>query len=331
MTDRGVDRDLLAEAYRRMLRIRRFEETVLQLTKRGQIAGSTHVTIGQEAEVVGACMALRTDDLITGTHRSHGHPIAKGAAIGALFAELLGKQTGICKGRGGSMHLADFSVGCLGETAIVGSGIPVAVGAALSAQQRDADSVALAFFGDGAINTGAFHEAVNLAAVWSLPVIFHCENNQYALTTPFRHANRIESVAVRGAGYGIPGMSVDGQDFLAVYDAVSTAVARARAGQGPTLIEAVTYRFRDHSELGRITLNYRTAEEVERWTQRDPLRTFPSWLVTDGGFTDQELKQVESEVEDEVAAALEFATSSPYPDADTVGDYLWASPIGGSA
>lgn len=325
------DRAFLEEAYRRMVRIRRFEETVLQLTKRGQIAGSTHVTIGQEAEVVGACMALRADDLITGTHRSHGHPIAKGAAVGRLFAELLGKEAGICRGRGGSMHLADFSVGCLGETAIVGSGIPVAVGAALSAQQRGTDSVALAFFGDGAINTGAFHEAVNLASVWSLPVVFHCENNQYALTTPFRHANRIESVAVRGAGYGIPGMSVDGQDFLAVYDAVSTAVARARAGQGPTLIEAVTYRFRDHSELGRITLNYRTAEEVERWTQRDPLRTFPSWLVTDGGFTDQELKQVESEVEDEVAAALEFATSSPYPDADTVGDYLWASPIGGSA
>lgn len=321
------DRTVLAEALRRMLRIRHFEEAVIALTKRGQIAGSCHVTIGQEAEVVGACMALRSDDAITGTHRSHGHPIAKGAPLGPLMAELLGKSTGICKGKGGSMHLADFAVGCLGETAIVGSGIPIAVGAALSAQQRGTDQVALAFFGDGAINTGAFHEAVNLAAVWSLPVIFHCENNQYALATSARFSTRLERLADRAAGYGIRGVSVDGQDFLAVHSAVSSAVARARAGEGPTLVEAVTYRFREHSELGGLDLGYRTEDEVASWRQRDPLETFPAWLSSSGGFSSDEVAAIEASVKEELSSALTFAQDSPYPEWDSVFEDLWASEV----
>jgi len=310
-----------------MVRIRLFEEMVVTLLSRGEIAGGCHVSIGQEAETVGACMALRLDDLITGTHRSHGHPIAKGAALGPLMAELLGKATGICKGKGGSMHLADFSVGCLGETAIVGSGIPVAVGAGLSAQQRRSGQVALAFFGDGAVNTGAFHEAINLASVWSLPVVFHCENNQYALTTSFRDATRIDSVADRAAAYGIPGVSVDGQDLLAVHGTVAEAVERARSGGGPTLVEARTYRFREHSELG-FSLGYRTAEEIEVARQRDPLATFPAWLVADAGFTQDEIDVVWKEVEAEVADAVAFARRSPFPEASAVGEDLWATPFG---
>jgi pyruvate dehydrogenase E1 component alpha subunit len=321
------DRRFLEESYRRMLRIRRFEETVVRLKSGAEIAGACHVTIGQEAEVVGACMALRDDDMITGTHRSHGHPIAKGAPLAGLMAELFGKSTGICKGKGGSMHLADFSVGCIGETAIVGSGLPVAVGAGLSAQQRGTDQVVLAFFGDGASNTGAFHEALNLAAVWSLPVIFHCENNQYALTTAFRDAARVDSVADRAAAYGIPGASVDGQNLLAVHDVVTRAVTRARDGDGPTLVEARTYRFRDHSELGRIDLGYRTAEEVEAWRARDPLMTFPAWLVAEGAFTDDDVERIRGEVEAELAAAVEFARQSPFPGPEALGDDQWATPI----
>src|SRR5688572_26882259 len=241
-----MTKDQQSEAYRRMLRIRRFEEEGTKLYLRGEIPGAYHASIGQEAAIVGACLALRDDDYIVGTHRSHGHPIGKGAKLDALMAELMGKVTGICKGRGGSMHLADSTVGILGESAIVGGGIPLAAGAAMSAKIRGSDQVSLAFFGDGASNQGTFHETLNIAAVWALPVIFFCENNGYAITTPVMKSHGQPDIAKRAAGYGIPGVIVDGQDAVAVYEVTHAAVERARRGDGPTLIEAKTYRFDEH-------------------------------------------------------------------------------------
>src|SRR5215469_2283527 len=235
------------ESYRRMLRIRQFEEAATRLTEEGgEIPGGIHSSIGQEAAIVGACMALRDEDYITGTHRSHGHPIGKGADLKPLMAELLGKVTGICKGRGGSMHLADRSVGIIGESAILGGGIPLANGAALSIQIRMTDQVSLCFFGDGAANQGTFGESLNLAAIWKLPAVFFCENNLYAISTPSREAHGHPDIARRGDGYGVPGVIVDGQDATAVYETTREAVERARTGCGPTLIEAKTYRFAEH-------------------------------------------------------------------------------------
>jgi TPP-dependent pyruvate/acetoin dehydrogenase alpha subunit len=223
-----LTKEQLVEMYRRMLRIRRFDEQAVELVAQGEIPGAVHTTIGQEAEVVGACMALRPDDYMVGNHRSHGHPIGKGADVRRLMAELLGKRTGINKGKGGSMHLADFSVGSLGESSIVGSGIPVATGAALGARLQGTDRVCLCFFGDGASNQGAFHEGLNLAAIWKLPAIYLCENNGYAVTTPARYAVAVTDIAARARSYDIPGVTVDGQDPLAVYEVVREAVARAR-------------------------------------------------------------------------------------------------------
>jgi pyruvate dehydrogenase E1 component alpha subunit len=279
------DNELLVEMQRRMLRIRLFDETAVKLVAQGQLPGPMHTSIGQEAEVVGACTALRTTDYMTGNHRSHGHPIAKGAALGPLMAELLGRSTGVCSGKGGSQHLADFSVGSLGESGIVGAGMPIAVGAGLSAKLRGTDDVCLCFFGDGGANAGPFHEAHNLAAVWDLPVIFLCENNGYAVRTAQRETTSITNIADRACAYGIPGHVVDGQDVLAVYNVVAEAVARARAGTGPTLIEAKTYRYRDHAEFGNLARKfgpYRTEEEVENWLARDPIELFRATLIERG-------------------------------------------------
>src|SRR5882672_8021272 len=227
----GVQR---LEAYRRMLRIRKFEEEGVRLFLAGVIPGAYHASIGQEAAIVGACMALRKDDAMTGTHRSHGHPIGKGADLKALMAELMGKETGICKGRGGSMHLADKSVGIISESAIVGGGIPLATGVGLSAKVRKSDQVCLCFFGDGAVNQGTFHESLNMASLWKLPVIYLCENNGYAITTSVQISHAQTVVAKRAEGYAMPGITVDGQDVCAVYEVTSAAVARARRGDGPT-------------------------------------------------------------------------------------------------
>src|SRR5580704_2609914 len=232
-----------SEAYRRMLRIRKFEEEGTRLFKAGGIPGAYHSSIGHEATIVGACMALRDNDSMTGTHRSHGHPIGKGADLKALMAELMGKETGICKGRGGSMHLADNSVGIIGESAIVGGGIPLATGCGLSAKVRGTDQVALCFFGDGAVNQGTFHESLNMASLWKLPVIYVCENNGYAITTSVARSHGQPRIAARAAGYGMPGIAVDGQAVLEVFGAAKSAVGLAHRGGGPTLIEARTYRF----------------------------------------------------------------------------------------
>jgi pyruvate dehydrogenase E1 component alpha subunit len=306
---------MLLEMYRRMRRIRLFEDCAEEVHRNGEIRGSLHTSQGQEGEIVGACMALRADDFMVGNHRSHGHPIGKGAQLNALMAELLGRKTGVCQGKGGSMHLADFAVGSLGETSIVGSGIPVAAGAALGAVMRGADQVTLCFFGDGASNEGTFHEALNMAANWKLPVIFLCENNGYAVSTPIATTAAVANIAERAAGYGMPGVVVDGQDIIAVYEVVSEAVRRARAGEGPTLVEAKTYRYLDHAaNLGR-DLGYRTDEEIAAWRKRDPIPLFAERLTKEFGVKAAEVEAIDSEVAQTVAACLEFARSSPFPDA----------------
>jgi pyruvate dehydrogenase E1 component alpha subunit len=266
---------------------------------------------------------------MTGNHRSHGHPIAKGGDVNKAMAELLGKRTGLCKGKGGSMHLADFSVGILGESGILGSSIPTAVGAALGSKLQGNDRVAVAFFGDGASNEGAFHESINLAAVWKLPVIFLCENNQYAVTSSFKDMVATENIADRAAGYDIPGVLVDGQDVLAMYEVVSAAVARARAGQGPSLIEGKTYRYYDHSlGLGRIVrAPYRSDEEIERWKQRDPIAIHKEWLLSQAMATPAEIAQIETEVTQQIEAAVAFARQSPYPEPSELFEDMFANPI----
>lgn len=299
------------EILRRMFRIRMFDEAATRHL--ASIPGKVHNTTGQEGEIVGACMALRESDYITGNHRSHGHPIAKGAKLAPLMAELFGKSTGVCQGKGGSMHLADFSVGSLGESGIVGAAMPAATGAALSARLRKTDQICLCFFGDGASNSGLFHESLNLAAVWKLPVVFLCENNGYALCTPQAQTTSVTDIAVRAGSYGIPGVIVDGQDAVAVYEAVSAAASRARRGDGPTLIEAKTYRFCEHLEGNQFPV-YRDANEVRSWREKDPIDILSARLRVTGALTAEELSAIRSEVEDEAEAALKFAEQSPAPD-----------------
>jgi acetoin:2,6-dichlorophenolindophenol oxidoreductase subunit alpha len=324
------DTALLLEMQRRMVRIRRFEESAVKLHKRGEIPGAIHTSIGQEAAVVGACLAVRTDDFMTGYHRSHGHPIAKGAALGPLMAELLGRTGGVCKGKGGSMHLADFSVGSLGESGIVGAAIPIATGAGLSAQIRGTDQVCLCFFGDGASNQGTFHESLNMAAIWNLPVVYFCENNRYAATTPVRATMSVPNVADRAVAYGIPGVVVDGQDPVAVHAAVAAAAERARAGNGPPLVAALTYRYREHAEGLRLS-PYRSAEELAEWQQRDPVALFGDRLVDGGHATREALDAIDADVAAEVDAAVRFALDSPVPHPEAAFDDHWATPVGGRA
>jgi pyruvate dehydrogenase E1 component alpha subunit len=295
-----------------MQRIRTFESEAEAIHAAGEIPGALHTYSGQEGSGVGCCMALRTDDSMVGTHRSHGHPIAKGAALRPLMAELLGKATGVCKGKGGSMHLSDFSVGSLGETSIVGSGVPVAAGAALGSKLQGVDRVTLCFFGDGATNEGAFHEGMNLAAIWKLPVVFVCENNGYAVSTPASVTVPVKDVAERAKAYGMPAVIVDGQDVDAVEAVVADAVLRARTGGGPTLVETKTYRYGEHAvNMGRILLD--RGSELDEWRQRDPITLYRAKLIAQG-VEAATLDAIEQEVVTEVADALEFARQSPYPD-----------------
>ena len=320
--------DLLLEMQRRMLRIRRFDERAAKMVKRGQIPGTVHTSIGQEAQVVGACMALADGDYMTGNHRSHGHPIGKGSALGPLMAELQGKATGVCGGKGGSMHLADFKVGSLGESGITGSSIPIATGAALSAKVLGTGRVSLAFFGDGAANQGCLYEAMNLSSVWGLPIVFLCENNQYALSTP-AHTVTAGVIASRAAGFNMPGVRVeDGQDVIKVYDAVKTATDRAREGKGPSLVEVITYRFNEHSEGLRIGTDYRNPVEKEAWLKRDPIKLFRAYLEKQGIAEPEVLDGLEAEVMAEVDAAVQFAEDSPYPELSVAFKDLYSVPFG---
>ena len=323
------DKTLLMEMLRRMIRIRLFEERVIQLVERGEIVGAAHSYIGEEAVAVGACLALRDDDWMTGNHRSHGHPIAKGGDVKKAMAELLGKSTGYCKGKGGSMHLADFSIGILGESGILGSSIPTAVGAALGSMLQGNDRVAVPFFGDGASNEGAFHESVNLAAIWKLPVVFLCENNQYAVSSSFKKMVASDNISDRSVAYNIPACWWTVRMSWAMYEAVSVAVARARSGQGPSLIEGRTYRYYDHSlGLGRIVrAAYREDEEVEQWKQRDPINIHKERLLAQGIATPEEIDAMEAEVLAEIDDAVEFARQSPYPEPEALFEDMYANPI----
>ncbi|NLT05855.1 MAG: thiamine pyrophosphate-dependent dehydrogenase E1 component subunit alpha [Solirubrobacterales bacterium] len=307
-----------------MLRIRRLDDRARELNLQGEIAGTIHTSTGQEAACVGATAALRDDDYITGTHRSHGHPIGKGSPVDGLMAELMGKSTGVCKGKGGSMHLADFSVGSLGESGIVGSGVPVAVGAGLSAKIRGTDQVALAFFGDGAAAQGAVHEAMNLAAVWDLPVIFLCENNHWAVTISVCDHSAVPEISQRGPGYAMPGVSVDGNDPVPVYEATLEAVERARAGGGPSIVEALTYRVQEHAQGLPISREYREQAEIDEWLGRDPIDVHGASLVAAGVLTETELSQLVEEVHEEMEAAIEAARAAEDPPPAAAFEDLYA-------
>ena len=312
----------LLRIYKTMLLIRRFEEECIRLYQTGQIRGSLHPCIGQEATAVGACFALRRDDYMTCTYRGHGQAIAKGLDPKEAMAELLGRRTGCSKGKGGSMHFTDLSVGLLGENAIVGAGIPIAVGAALTAKLDKSDRVAITFFGDGAVNQGIFHEGLNLAAIWQVPVIFFCENNLYSEMTPICAMVRIEHLSDRAAAYGIPATRVDGYDVLAVYQATTEAVARARNGGGPTFIEAMTYRLVGH--MVGDSEPYRTQEEVNTWRQRDPLITFPRRLVDEFGIAPASVEAIQEEVEREIQGIVRFAQDSPWPSPEEAMEDVFA-------
>jgi pyruvate dehydrogenase E1 component alpha subunit len=308
--------------YRRMLQIRFFEERVFELYGQNLVPGTIHLYTGEEAVAVGACAALRKDDYVTSTHRGHGHCIAKGADLKRTMAEILGKKTGYCKGKGGSMHIADFNIGMLGATAVVGAGLPIAVGAALSAQLRETGQVVVCFFGDGASNQGTFHESLNLASTWRLPVVFVCENNLYAMGTRQTKVMNIRNISDRAAAYGMLGTSIDGNDVLAVYRAATAAVDSARAGKGPTLIECKTYRHKGHSRVDPA--KYRSKEEVQQWLAKDPIRRLEKRLLQDRVMSEDELKEIQKEVGAEIEEAVEFATRGPYPEPDEALEDVYA-------
>ena len=324
----GIPPETLIEMLRRMWLIRKFEETAARLDDSGELEGEVHLSIGQEGEIVGSCLALRPDDHMTGNHRSHGHPIGKGADPKGLMAELMGKATGVCKGKGGSMHLADFSVGSLGESGIVASAIPVATGAAMSAQIQRNGKVVLSFFGDGAVNEGAFHESMNLASIWKLPIVFLCENNQYAMTVAAADVTAVrQDLAERAAAYDMPGIVVDGQDAVAVFGTVSEAVERARSGGGPSFVEAKTYRFDEHANRFPVAITYRDPAEVERWKQRDPIQIHHEHLLATGHATESELDEIEAAAGAEIRNAVSFATESPEPELAALFDDMYANPF----
>ncbi len=307
------------EKLARMLLIRAFEEKAEELFALGRVHGTMHLSIGQEATAVGAASALRRGDYLLNHHRGHGHCLAWfDSDVDAMMAEFMGKETGYCRGRGGSMHIANVDANNLGANGIVAGGVPIAVGVGLSIKLRQTGQVCLVGFGDGAANEGAFHESLNMASIWDLPVIYLCENNQYAMSMPVSKAFNIERISDRAAAYGLPGVTVDGNDLVAVYTAVAEAAARARAGQGPTLIEAQTYRWRGHSKSDKQA--YRTRDEVKEWQQRDPIVRFAAAL----GLSDGELEALRAEAQARIAQAVAFAEASPEPAVASIAEGVYA-------
>lgn len=312
--------EALKAALHKMHLIRLFEEGAEDSYTRGLIHGTMHLSIGQEASAVATCMELTDDDKITSTHRGHGHCIAKGADVGRMFAEFFGKETGYCHGRGGSMHIADVKTGNLGANGIVGGGLPIAVGAALTAKRLGRDDVTICFFGDGANNEGAFHEALNMAAVWKLPVVFVCENNKYGMSTPASYATPVAFIAERAAAYAMPGVTVDGNDFSAVAEALHVAIARARAGEGPSLVENLTYRWRGHSKSDRN--RYRTKDEIEDWMSRDPIARFRDELIAHGILDAAGAEAIAAQAAADVQTGIDFARVSPAPSVTDVTKFV---------
>lgn len=312
----------LRDLYRQMLLIRRFEEKCNELFLQGRIPSTLHLYAGQEAVAVGVCSLLRTDDYITSTHRPHGHALAKGVSTRSIMAELFAKETGCCRGKGGSMHVGDIRVGMLPAIAIVGGGASIATGIALSAKMRGTDGVAVCFMGDGGANEGAVHEAMNMAAIWKLPVIFVVENNLYAVSTPVDYSFAIKDIADRAGAYGFPGVVADGMDVLAVREVAEAAIERARTKQGPTLVECKTYRFVGHSRSD--ARNYRSREEENVWLQRDPITRLGDMLAAQGAVTREDLNAVQDDVDAEIQDSIEFAETSPAPEPEeTLQDVFW--------
>ncbi len=319
-----VDRETMLALYRQMLTIRRCEEELVKAFAAGEILGACHTYIGEEAVAAGVCAHLRVDDVVFSTHRGHGHALAKGVTPRELIAELLGRATGVSGGRGGSMHLFKPETGLMGTSGIVGPSILLAAGAAYTYKLLKSDRVAVAFFGDGAVNNGAFHEGLNLASVWKLPALFVCENNLYATEVPFAKATANPSVASRASAYGMRGVELDGNDVLAIYGAAGEAVRAARAGEGPTLLECKTYRTRPHSEGMRDT-GYRTREEVESWRARNPIDLLKSKMVSAGLASAEELQRIDADISAQVVEAHAYAQNSPWPDPATVTQHLYSS------
>jgi TPP-dependent pyruvate/acetoin dehydrogenase alpha subunit len=322
-----LGKDVMLDMYRSMQRIRQFEARVRDLAIASEIPGFVHVSIGEEASATGVCAALRKSDRITSTHRGHGHLIAKGGKLAQMMAELFGKREGYCKGKGGSMHIVDFSLGILGANGIVGAGLPIATGSALAAQIAARDDVSACFFGDGASNEGTFHESLNLAAVWKLPVIFVCENNGFGEFTPMATVTSVNDIAVRAQAYAIPGYIVDGNDVLEVFRYASEAVARARAGQGPTLIECKTYRWDGHVVGEQAFLGsdgYRAEQEVEAWKRKCPILRFEQFVLEGGKISRAELDRIVTETQTELEQAVEFARKGTLPDPSEVTHDVFA-------
>jgi pyruvate dehydrogenase E1 component alpha subunit len=319
-------RDKQIDLYKRMVEIRLFEEKIQDLYARGLVPGSVHLYIGQEAIAAGVCAHLTKEDYITSTHRGHGHLIAKGADLKFMMAELFGRKTGYCKGKGGSMHIADFDLGILGSNGIAGGGIPIAVGAALSSKMRGTDQVAVCFFGDGASNNGTFHEGLNFASVHRLPVVFVCENNLYGISVSQKQHQAIQDISIRSIAYNMPGITIDGNDVLAVYQTSGEAIQRARAGEGPTLVECKTYRWRGHYEgdpnQGR---RYRTLEEIQAWIKKCPIKSFEEKLVKEKVLNKNKIIHIRKEVEGRIEEAVTFADQSPFPDPQDIYEDVYVS------
>ena len=303
--------------------IRLFEEGAEQAYMRGLVHGTMHLSIGQEASAVGVGIMLESGDYITSTHRGHGHCIAKGADPKFMFAEFFGKDNGYCRGRGGSMHIADVASGNLGANGIVGGGLPIAVGAALALKQTKKPNVVICFFGDGANNEGAFHESLNMAAIWKLPVVFVCENNKYGMSTSTERSTAVKNVSQRAQSYDFPGVTVNGNDFAEVAVAAGEAIERARRGEGPTLLECMTYRHRGHSKSDRN--RYRTKEEIDSWIARDPIQLFQANLLAHGLIQESEVAAMVKSVEDEIEAAVNFAKDSPEPKVEDLTDFVYTN------
>jgi len=321
-----LSNDQKIDLYRKMVTIRLFEEKVQDLYARGLVPGLAHLYIGEEAVATGVCANLRKEDYITSTHRGHGHVIAKGAELKYMMAELFGKKTGYCKGKGGSMHIADVDIGILGANGIAGAGIPLAVGAALSSKMRKMDQVTVCFFGDGASNNGAFHEGLNFASVHRLPVVFICENNLYGISVSQKQHQAIENISIRAGAYDIPGITIDGNDVLAVYENSGKAIKRARVGEGPTLVECKTYRWRGHHEgdpnQGR---RYRTMEEIQEWVKKCPIKRFEEKLIGEKVLSKTKIKNIWEEIRKKIEEAVEFANQSPFPDPQDIYEDVYVS------
>lgn len=317
-----IEKDKLIEMYTRMVRIRKFEEKCSKEFAAGRIPGTVHLYIGEEAVATGACACLNPDDYITGTHRGHGHVIAKGGKTDRMMAEIYGRETGYCKGKGGSMHIADPDLGILGANGIVGGGICVASGAALACQMKGNGQVTICFLGDGSTNEGAFHEGVNLAAIWDLPAVFVIENNLYAEKTRITDTTRIVDLADRCRSYGIPGVAIDGNDILKVYETVGAAVDRARHGKGPMLIECKTWRWHGHFEGDQQ--GYKSPEEAEDWKSKDPIPRFRSYLVEKGALTEGAADEIDRQMTQEIEDAVKFALASPFPAPEEAEEDVFA-------